>query len=208
MQPRVGPHVGGHGACRRTDQGAHAPHPVQPGHDRLVEAVLHLDTERVHRHVRHAGRRPVDEERRAQREQVRGQGGQDQGQRPQGQQSAQRGPGAEAVADRAGERHRERGADGREGQGDTELPGADPGVVLDPGHPRGETAGHRAVHREDRGDGVPGPPHFLGAEARSRGIRRHTACPPLENPYARFATLPGALLHDAGSKLSGTLPDK
>ncbi len=193
---------------RRADQRAHAPHAVQPRHDRLVEAVLHLDAQGVHRHVGHPRRRPVDEQRRAQGDQARRQRGQDQRQRPERQQPAQGVPRAEPVADPV-ERHRDRGADRREGQRQAELARADSRVVLDPRHPGGEAAGHRPVHGEDGGDGVAGPPHLLCAVDRDGRVVRHAVVSlPWESLGCRRPGGPALPRADAWRKLSGTLPDK
>ena len=114
------PSVRGDGAGRRADQGARAPHAVQPGHDRLAEPVLDLDAQRVHRHVRHARRvAPYTNSARHSVSRFGASGGQDQRQRPQGEQPAQGGAGAEAVADprRPAASPRRRRSRGRRGRG-------------------------------------------------------------------------------------------
>ncbi|GAB3897449.1 hypothetical protein GCM10027612_53720 [Microbispora bryophytorum subsp. camponoti] len=170
MDPGVEARARRQRAHRAARERPHAPHAVQPGHDRTAEPLLDHHPLGVHRDIADAGNRAVQHERRAQQGQVRRQRGQDEDQAPQADRDAGDGPPAEPVREAPGGRHREDGADGGREQGEPELAGPGPDVVLDPGDAGGETPGHRPVQGEGDRHRKPGPPQLPK-------IHDHTLCP-------------------------------
>ena len=184
-----------------SQRGSEAVPAVERGHHRVAEALLDGDAVSVHGDVEAAEGRPEHEKRQRQRELARRVDGQGEAEAHEKAGHPAQSGAAEAVDQRARQRH---GGDAARRQGEqepAEHARPDPEPLLDERNVRHPAAGQKAVRQEDEHDGEAGAPggrpvvrrhgrrprgrRFLSPAHRRRGGLRAPPHRPRPRPEAR-----------------------